>query len=74
MIKDIIKGLKCKYPLCCILQYAWLRLFNIEPADRLWDKFPMNTRESITECDDYIYVQCDKCMVKYLKRIRNEKN
>lgn len=69
-ITDIIKGLYYDYPLCCILQYSILNYKGQYPAYRMWHKFKMSAYEEIEEAENYDYVQCDKCMVKYLKRIR----
>ena len=71
-IVDIIKGVYYKYPLCCILQYAIVVFEGGQPADRLWNHFPMNDKESYDEAEKFNYVQCDECIEKYLKRIRGE--
>ena len=67
---NLIKGLKYKYPLCCIIQYMILRWFRINPAERMWERFEMSDLEIMDEAEIDKYVKCDLCMRKYLKKVR----
>ena len=67
---NLIKGLKYKYPLCCIIQYTILRWFRINPAERMWNKFNMSDEEIMNEVDDNDCVLCDRCMRIYLKNYK----
>ena len=67
VITDVIRGIKYKYPLCCVIHYSFGFSFNFQEQFDYIIRY--NETNSITKYG-LRYVPCPKCLEKLKKEIK----